>query len=68
MDAEIEKIATAGNLVDRVRAALSGYPDDVDDKIEKKESAKIDGRSKAFRSTLKRIETRKIKKAKPETE
>ena len=47
------------DLVDRVRNALSGNPSAP---AETKTSSKVDGRTKAFKDTLKRIESRRAKK------
>ena len=66
METEISKMNDTVNLVDRVRAALSGYPNRSETEKESEEKVgvtkKVDGRTKAFRSTIKRIEARKIKK------
>ena len=61
MDTEIEKMDIPVSLVDRVRAALSGYPDQLNTKNSRKTVGKIDGRTKAFRTTIRRIEARKHK-------
>ena len=45
--------------MDRVRNALSGNPSAP---AETKTSSKVDGRTKAFKDTLKRIESRRAKK------
>ena len=47
------------DLVDRVRNALSGNPSAP---VEKQKTTKIDGRTRAFKDTLKRIESRRAKK------
>ena len=47
------------DLVDRVRNALSGNPSAP---AETKTPSKVDGRTKAFKDTLKRIESRRAKK------
>ena len=47
------------DLVGRVRDALSGNPSAP---AETKASSKVDGRTKAFKDTLKRIESRRAKK------
>ena len=47
------------DLVGRVRDALSGNPSAP---AETKTSSKVDGRTKAFKDTLKRIESRRAKK------
>ena len=46
------------DLVDKIRKILSGPPKE-DEKKEQKE--KVDGRTKAYRETVKRIEARRTK-------
>ena len=53
------------DLVDRVRNALSGNPSAP---VEKQKTTRIDGRTKAFKDTLKRIESRRAKKGVVEEE
>ena len=66
METEISKMNDTVNLVDRVRAALSGYPDGIETEKEPEEKAKetkkVDGRTKSFCSKIKRIQARKTKK------
>ena len=60
MDSEVTKMNVPVNLVDRVRAALAGDPNNIDKKLQK-DAGKIDGITKAFRTTIRRIEARRNK-------
>ena len=66
MDTDVTTADTSPNLVDRVKLALSGYQNQNPFYKEKEEkiTKKVDGRTKAFRDTVKRIENRRIKKEK----
>ena len=58
---DVVPMKTPVDLVDRVRRALSGYPNPPEE-VEKKISNRVDGRTKAFKATLRRIESRRTKK------
>ena len=63
MDTDIAPLnVPSADLVDRVKAALSGRPNEYAVEKMAKKTSKIDGRTKEFKSAIKRIEARKNKK------